>query len=102
MNFKEQERIQEIKLQKLKEQNFICPGCGKTFVLGDIIELAHILPQRKWIVKQYGKDIIHHPMNMKATHPGRCNDAVQMSPNKSELVMKHVQAIEDQIREEHI
>jgi 5-methylcytosine-specific restriction endonuclease McrA len=98
MNFYEQERIQEIRRNKLVEQKGRCAACNKLFKNGDKMELAHIIPQRLWIIKMYGKAVIHHPMNMKATHAGACNSAVQMSPNKSELMMKHVQAIEEKIK----
>ena len=101
MNFYDQERIQEIREQKLVEQSGKCAACGKYFKFGEKIELAHIIPQRKWTIKMYGKAVIHHPMNMKATHSGDCNSAVQMSPNKSELMMKHVQAIEEKIKEDN-
>ncbi len=100
MNLYEQDRIQQIRENKLVEQNGKCAACGKYFKNGEKIELAHILPQRRWILKMYGEAIIHHPMNMRLTHAGDCNARVQMSPNKSELVMKHVQAIEEKIEEE--
>jgi hypothetical protein len=102
MNFYDEERIQEIRQAKLIDQHGKCAACGKYFKYGEKIELAHVLPQRRWIIKMYGEAVIHHPMNMKATHSGDCNAAVQMSPHKSELVMKHVQAIESKIEEETI
>jgi len=100
MNFYDQERIKEIRENKLVEQNGKCAACGKYFKYGDKIELAHILPQRKWIIEKYGSDVIHHPMNMKATHSGDCNSDVQMSPNHTELVEAHVKAIIERILEE--
>lgn len=100
MNLYEQEKIQEIREQKLVDQSGKCAACGKYFKYGEKIELAHICPQRKWIIKMYSADVIHHPMNMKATHSGDCNSAVQMSPNKSQLMMEHVQAIEAKIKED--
>ncbi len=102
MNYDEQEKISNIKIQKVIEQMGVCAGCGELFKPNDIIELGHILPQRKWIISLYGKEIIHHPMNMKATHSGRCNSAVQISPNKTKAVNDHIQAIRDKIDEEAV
>lgn len=100
MNFYDQERIKEILQYKLVEQHGKCAACGKYFKYGEKIELAHILPQRKWIIKKYGAEIIHHTMNMKATHAGSCNSDVQMSPNKTEAVEAHVKAIKQELMQQ--
>ena len=97
MNFYDQEITQEIRENKMIEQGGKCAACGKYFKANEKIELAHLLPQRKHIMKRYGKEIIHHPMNMKLTHSGDCNDAVQMSPNKTVLVEAHVESIRQEI-----
>jgi hypothetical protein len=97
MNYEEQERIQYIKQCKLVEQNFKCASCGIDFKQSDVIELAHIVPKRLWLIKIYSKEIIHHPMNMKLTHSGYCNSDVQISPNKTKLLEEHVDAIRAQI-----
>jgi hypothetical protein len=92
-------KIHEMKEKKMVEQHGVCQGCGKSFRIGDKLELAHILPKRKYLIKLYGDEIINHELNMKLTHDGFCNSAVQMSPNKTELVEAHVamirKAIED-------
>ncbi len=90
MTYDDQERIQQMKAKKMIEQNFCCAACGKVFNSEDVTELAHILPQRKWLIELYGKELIHHPENMKLTHSGACNSAVQISPNKTALVEAHI------------
>jgi len=100
MNFYEQENIQEMKARKLSEQNGRCAGCGELFKVSDKIELAHKIPQRRWTIKKYGKEIIHHELNMELTHSGDCNSAVQMSPNKTELIEAHVEAIRQEITQQ--
>lgn len=97
MNFYDEEKIFEIRQNKLLEQNGKCAACGKYFKYGEKIELAHCLPQRRYIIHKYGEEIIHHPLNMKLTHSGDCNSAVQMSPNKTELVEAHVNMIKQSI-----
>lgn len=93
------EKIADIRETKLIEQKMCCAGCGREFQRGDSVELAHILPQRKWLIGKYGAEIIHHPMNLKATHTGDCNSEVQMSPNKTDLVAAHVESIRKYIEE---
>lgn len=88
------DRINMIKKDKYNEQEGICAGCNKPMAKDEYLHLAHMLPQRKWILNKYGEEIIHHPMNMKLTHGNDlCNQRVQMSPNKTGLVEAHVKAI---------
>lgn len=81
MNLEEQEKIYNLKNQKFLEQHGICPACKKEFKSSDKLELAHIVPQRKWCLKRFGKEVIHHPLNMKLTHSGNCNAKVQINPD---------------------
>lgn len=87
----------ELKEKKYIEQDGRCAACGELFMFGEAQELAHIVPQRKWIIKKYGEQYIHHNLNLKLTHSGNCNAAVQMSPNKTELVNQHIKTIQDAI-----
>lgn len=82
---------------KMVEQKGICPGCGKPLLPDDVKELSHIIPQRTWILNKYGADVIHHPLNMKLTHTGSCNPAVQISPNKTGLVNFLVEKIRSEL-----
>ena len=78
-----------------------CAHCGKILSDNVMTDLAHILPQRKWILKKYGSEIIHHKLNMKVTcHNDNCNSGVQMSPNKTMLVNAHVEKIKEAIENE--
>jgi len=87
-------RIGMIKEAKYEEQGGVCAGCKKDMDKDEFLHLAHILPQRKWLINKYGEEIIHHPMNMKLTHANDlCNQRVQMSPNKTGIVEKHVKEI---------
>jgi 5-methylcytosine-specific restriction endonuclease McrA len=94
---RDQEAIYALKRNKLVEQKFKCAYCGNQFKLSDKMELAHILPQRKYLIKKYGEEIIHHELNMKLTHAGECNSGIQMSPNKIKLVEAHVAMIKEAI-----
>lgn len=96
---KNSRKIMELKEKKYIQQDGQCAACGKVFMFGEAQELSHILPQRLWIIKKYGEQYIHHDLNMKLTHSGDCNSAVQMSPNKTELVEAHIEAIRKEIEE---
>jgi hypothetical protein len=100
MDLEEQEIIHNMKMKKLVEQGFKCAACGVKFTMNDKMELAHILPQRKDLIKSYGKEIMHHELNMMLTHSGGCNSAVQMSPNKTALVIAHIEMIKGAIENE--
>lgn len=69
--------IAEVKRAKLEEQHGTCPIC--LLPLNGSGELAHRIPQRKWCIKHFGADVIHHPMNMMLTHP-QCNAGAQINP----------------------
>ena len=90
-------RIQEMKEQKFTSQHGVCAGCNKEFRNGDITELAHCIPQRKWDIAKYGAEVIHHELNMKLTHPGYCNSAVQLNVNATELIEAYVFRIKEAI-----
>jgi hypothetical protein len=84
--------------QKYLEQNGVCAYCGQDLLATDKVELAHRVPQRKYLLKKYGKEIIHHPLNMKLTHAGNCNAGVQLMPESlpaKRLIEKIREAIED-------
>lgn len=72
--------------------NECCEVCGKP--LRDSFELAHRIPQRKHWIEKYGAAIIHHPLNMRVTCPGACNDAVSLG-NNDHLHQQVIQEIEE-------
>lgn len=94
------ERILATKHRKFVDQGGRCAFCGELFKVSDVMELAHVIPQRKYLIKLYGEDIIHHELNMKLTHTGRCNSGVQISPNKTKVVEELVSNIRKAIEEE--
>lgn len=57
-----------------------CEVCGGP--LPDYFELAHRIPQRSHWRKKYGDAIIHHPLNMRVTCRGGCNDSVSLGENE--------------------
>lgn len=92
------EHIEYIRQLKYIKQGGCCAHCGKPFLPGERTDLAHILPQRKWLIAKYGEEIIHHELNMALTHHSDiCNSGVQISPNKTAVVDRHVQMIKDAI-----
>ena len=95
MKFEEIERIEEMKRQIAQEQNGLCATCGDP--LGPVFDLAHRIPKHGWMVKKYGPKVIHHRINLRATHSGRCNDAVMVSPASRPV---EAQKIIDEIMED--
>ncbi len=83
MSFEDKERAIELKRRIYWEQGGRCAHCGKH--LHDNYELAHVIPRKKWIIKEYGYEVINHRLNLRATCPGRCNDGVMISPESHPL-----------------
>ena len=56
-----------------RSQGF-CESCGKPLTEG--FQLAHIIPQTKHNLKEYGKEVIHHDLNLKVVCSLKCNSKV--------------------------
>ena len=56
-----------------RSQGF-CEACGKPLYEG--FQLAHVIPQTKHNLKKYGKEVIHHDLNLKVVCSLKCNSAV--------------------------
>ncbi len=97
MNVVEKEKAQETKRQLYYKQGGRCATCGMRLAGG--FDLAHKIPQTKTNLKKYGKEVIHHPLNMACTcHRADCNDAQMINPatrpvEAEELVKKIKKAL---------
>ncbi len=76
---KEKEEMIEKKLYLLNKTGWRCEVCGKRLTL-DNAQLAHRIPQTKAYIKKYGKQIIHHELNLACVCSLRCNSAVLLDP----------------------
>lgn len=79
MKLRESIAITEQKLAMLNSRGWQCEVCGKAVTL-ESCQLGHIIPKYKYLVKRYGKAVIHHPLNMKIVCGNTCNDAVMRKP----------------------
>jgi 5-methylcytosine-specific restriction endonuclease McrA len=91
-------KIQEIRLKIFKRDKFICQYCGKPIAYGQP-QVAHQIPQRKMYLKKYGKEIIHHPNNLKSVCSLKCNSHFDLGI-KDELIKNKVQEIIKKIEED--
>ena len=55
-----------------------CTVCKKTLYYAQA-QLAHRIPKTIRYIRKYGRDVIHHPLNMAITCD-RCNSSVLMDP----------------------
>jgi hypothetical protein len=74
------EEIRELKFYLFSAQSGRCFACGESMALTSM-EAAHRIPDRKWTVKLFGREVINHRMNFRGTHSGRCNSFVQLNPD---------------------
>ena len=58
----------------------ICQACGRP-VLACEFQLAHRIANTVAFRRKYGSEIIDHPLNVCVTHPGRCNDRMNIGNN---------------------
>lgn len=77
MNDRKTLAISEMKVELGYSQNWKCSACGAPLAVQEA-ELAHRIPQRKYLLAKYGPEVIHHRLNMALTHHGACNDAVSI------------------------
>jgi 5-methylcytosine-specific restriction endonuclease McrA len=77
----ERERFdyQENRIRLMVERGCKCEVCGKPLHLGNL-QLAHRIPATKGYLKMYGKEVIHHTLNLATVCSLRCNDAVLTDP----------------------
>ena len=77
----ERERFvyQENRLRLMIDRGCKCEVCGNPLHLGNL-QLAHRIPKSKSYLKQYGKEVIHHPLNLATVCSLKCNDAVLLDP----------------------
>lgn len=75
--------IEEMRRTVFSEQAGVCWWCRGPLKFSEF-ELAHRIPQRKWCLKRWGKEVIHHRYNLVGTHRGTCNSAVQLNPDSQD------------------
>jgi len=82
MTEKEQEAFDK-KIDMLIRSKWMCFNCGKHLRLSEA-QLAHKIPKTKLYLKQYGEDIIHHPLNMEVSCSD-CNSYALLDPKTNPL-----------------
>ncbi len=69
----------EKKIAILSERGWLCEVCGQPLTMSNA-QLAHRIPQKKRYLSEYGKDVIHHKLNVACVCSNTCNDAVLIDP----------------------
>ena len=73
-SFDMQDQRQEIFMR----DGYTCQTCGESIYRFGSQQLAHRISQSVMNVKRYGKEVIHHPLNMASVCSLRCNDAMNI------------------------
>ena len=90
------EKIRSMKFHIFSAQSGRCFTCGEPVAI-TAMELAHRISQSKTNLKLWGEAVIHHKMNLRGTHPGRCNSRVSLNPDSIEAE-KLVYAIQKELK----
>jgi len=89
--------IQEKRFAIMKRDKWVCQICGRRLSHPNAIpQLGHKINQSKVYIRKYGKEVIHHPLNLVATCCLKCNSAVSIN-GKHLLVEKLVEKIQKEI-----
>ena len=88
---------QEKRLQIFIKSGWECDHCGGYLNRYSTPQLGHRISQTKYNIKKYGKDIIHHPLNMKAVCSIKCNSAVAIGKSMSEQINSLVNEIKREL-----
>ena len=77
------EAIRDLRFRIFSEQSGRCFTCGEPVSITQL-ELAHRISQSKTNLKLWGAEVIHHRLNLRGTHPGRCNSRAALNPDSIE------------------
>ena len=80
-----------------RRDGYRCQSCGASVYKYGTPQLAHRCPQRKHRVRRYGRNAIHHPLNLAAACSLECNGRLQL--HASEWA-KHIDMVCESIKGE--
>ncbi len=72
--------LREQREEIYEKQEGRCAFCGMPMFFTDF-ELAHILAESRDNIRRFGRGVIDHPDNKRATHRGECNSGVLTNPD---------------------
>jgi hypothetical protein len=76
---KERFKYQDERILLMFKRGCRCEVCGEPLHLSNL-QIAHRIPKAKNYLKKYGKEVIHHPLNLATVCSLKCNDAVLLDP----------------------
>lgn len=101
MTEREALELEDVRRACYAREGGYCATCGKPLDRMQF-HLAHVIPQRKHWMRRYGKHVVHHPDNLRATCPtDSCNGAVSLG-NNQHLCDLHAEAIKTKNIEEDV
>jgi 5-methylcytosine-specific restriction endonuclease McrA len=77
--------INENRMELFDRDNWTCQICGEPILLYGTPQAAHKIKQAKHFIQKYGRDIIHHPENIKSVCSLECNAKVDLGNNWAEI-----------------
>ena len=82
----------EMKLQRIINNNYHCEVCNKRFGQSQL-QLAHRIPKHKRYLEEWGEKIIHHRLNLVLTCD-KCNSGVMLNPrdNYGKALIEEIKA----------
>ena len=87
---------QEKRLQIFIKSGWVCEVCNGYLNRYNSAQLGHRINQNKVNLKKYGKEVIHHPLNLAPTCCLECNGKVSLY-GKDRQIRELVQKIQSDI-----
>lgn len=89
------ELLRDQRIETYYDQDGRCAYCGLPMIF-DEFELAHVLAESRDNVRRFGREVVDHRENKRATHRGECNSGVLMNPDSLQA-REHARRIREAI-----
>jgi hypothetical protein len=90
LSAKEKIEAEELKTRIIVSQNCSCSNCGADLGIENMPDIAHRISKSLNNYRKYGFEVINHPMNLRATCKGNCNDAIGLNPATKPIEAKEL------------
>lgn len=78
MNAREKMAAEEQRLELFRAARWTCVVCQEPLNRQGVAQLAHRVPKKDSLIQRWGREVIHHPLNLVPVCGLECNSKVNM------------------------
>ena len=82
----------DVVMRIYERDGYQCQSCGCSVFKNGTQQLAHKVPNRKHLVRRYGRNAIHHPLNLAAACSLECNGRLQLHSSEWDTHMQFIES----------